>query len=213
MSSSFEYVRSDYALGEMNKSELSDDPMVQLERWLNDARAADVPEPSAMCVATCTPEGRPSARFVLLRGLDGRGLTFYTNYESRKGGEIESNPFAAATFWWPALERQVRVEGTVARVSAEESDAYFNSRPTDSRLASAASPQSKPVSSREELEALVTELSGLYPDGDVPRPDHWGGYRISPARVEFWHGRKARLHDRIVYERSGGEWVKLRIAP
>ena len=201
-----------YAKGRLAEGELPDDPLEGLALWLADARAADAPEPTAMCLATASLDAAPSARYVLLRGLDERGLAFYTNYSSRKGEELDDNPRVAAAFWWPTLERQVRVEGTVGRVSAEESDAYFADRPLESRLASAASPQSREVADRSVLEALVADLSAEHPDGP-PRPVGWGGYRIVPETVEFWQGRPARLHDRLLYTRTAEGWRKSRLAP
>jgi pyridoxamine 5'-phosphate oxidase len=205
--------RYDYVRGELVDEALSPSPTEQLGRWLDDAHTAHILEPSAMCLSTVGPDGRPSARFVLLRGLSAQGLTFYTNYGSRKGKELEANPFACATFWWGGLERQVRVEGRVERVPPEQSDAYFHSRPRGSQIASAASPQSQIVASREELEQAVEELAGRFPEGEIPRPEHWGGYLLSPDRFEFWQGRPARLHDRVVYLLESGHWVQHRLAP
>jgi len=201
----------EYRFGELNEADLAPSPFVQLSGWLNAAKEFAIVEPSAMCVATANAEGRPSARYVLLRGLDERGLVFFTNYESRKGQELAENPFACATFWWAALERQVRVEGRVEKTSAEESDHYFKSRAEQSQLASAASPQSQVVSSRAELEEMVASLAAQAED--FPRPSHWGGYRIVPDRFEFWQGRPARLHDRLGYRLSGGVWLIERLAP
>ncbi len=194
------------------------DPFKQLEGWLNDAIAEKVVEPQAMTVSTVNTQGRPSSRVVLLRGLSAEGLTFYTNYGSHKGRELEQNPFACLNFWWGPLERQVRVEGRVSKVSAEESDAYFASRPYESQAASASSPQSQPIGSRAELEAHMHALEAQYP-GTIPRPAHWGGFRLVPDRFEFWQGRPARLHDRFVYSFRGEEtlegdrWSIHRIAP
>lgn len=204
--------RSEYTRGELTEDSVLASPFAQLAQWLDEARIAQAVEPTAMCVSTVSPEGRPSARFVLLRGLDERGLVFFTNYESRKGTELADNPFICATFWWGEMERQVRVEGRVEKTSAEESNAYFESRPADSRLASAASPQSQVVPNREALEEAVEDLSARY-GAEVPRPDHWGGFRIVPDRFEFWQGRKARLHDRIVFRLDEGAWITERLAP
>lgn len=201
-----------YAKGRLEEGDLPGDPVAALAGWLKDAKAAGAPEPTAMCLATASLDGQPSARFVLLRGLDARGLTFYTNYTSRKGEELDDNPRLAAVFWWPLLERQVRVEGEAVRVSAEESDAYFADRPLDSRLASAASPQSQEVPDRSTLEAGVEAFKAEYPDGP-PRPDAWGGYRLVPDRIEFWQGRPARLHDRLLYTRAADGWHVARLAP
>ncbi len=204
--------RSDYRKGVLDESGLPNDPIQGLAAWIADAEAAGAPEPTAMCLATAGLDAMPSARFVLLRGLDARGLAFYTNYASRKGEELDDNPRAAAAFWWPLLERQVRVEGSVERVSAEESDAYFASRPLDSRFASATSPQSREVADRAELESLVQDLKAAYPEGP-PRPEGWGGFRIVPDRIEFWQGRTARLHDRLLYLRAVDGWQIERLAP
>jgi len=203
---------SEYRLGELDKNDLLASPFEQLKRWVQQAKEAQVVEPTAMCLATATPEGRPSARYVLLRGLDERGLVFFSNYESRKGRELATNPFASATFWWGPLERQVRIEGRVERTSSEESDAYFDSRALQSRIASAASPQSQVVEDRDELEAIVEALREREGE-DIRRPAHWGGYRIIPDRFEFWQGRPARLHDRLVYRLEQNGWVLERLAP
>jgi pyridoxamine 5'-phosphate oxidase len=202
--------RSEYTQGTLEEHNVLADPLAQLARWLEDAERAGVVEPNAMTVGTVGANGQPSSRVVLLRGLDG-GLTFFTNYDSRKGEEIGVDALVCVNFWWGALERQVRVEGTATRLSAAESDAYFASRPLESQLASAASPQSQPIT-RADLEARVAALRAQYPKA-VPRPAHWGGYRIAPERVEFWQGRAARLHDRLVYTPSGAGWTISRLAP
>lgn len=204
--------RSEYGQRSLDVSDLSPDPIDQLRLWLDEAIAANVVEPSAMCLSTVGPLNRPSARMVLLRGLSERGLTFFTNYESRKGSELDLNPWACATFWWGGLERQVRIEGRISMLSAEESDAYFAARPRQSQLASAASPQSQAVANREELEGLVAQLAAQYP-ADVPRPEHWGGYVLTPDQFEFWQGRSARLHDRLAYLREDDAWRIARLAP
>ncbi len=165
-----------------------------------------------MCVSTVSGAGQPSARFVLLRQILPEGLVFFTNYKSRKGRDIDHDPRVAATFWWGELERQIRVEGLIARTSEELSDAYFHSRPRDSQLASAASPQSREVDSREELEEALRDMERRFPE-EVERPDHWGGYIITPHAVEFWQGRRARMHDRIQYRLEGTTWTKVRLAP
>lgn len=199
----------DYTHGTLDESQMLEDPMAQLALWLGDAR--DQIEPNAMTVSTVGSDGRPSSRVVLLRGLEKRGLTFYTNYESRKGVEINATGAACLSFWWGALERQVRIEGSISRVSPEESDAYFASRPLESQLASAASPQSQVVT-RAALEARVDALRLEHPI-NLPRPAHWGGYRVAPDYLEFWQGRKARLHDRIAYTLQHGIWQRSRLAP
>jgi pyridoxamine 5'-phosphate oxidase len=203
--------RKDYTLGELELSDLLDQPSMQLKLWLEVATQAGVIEPNAMTLSSVASNGRPSSRVVLLRGLSEQGLTFFTNYGSRKGQELLESGFACVNFWWGALERQVRVEGMVLKVPDEESDAYFASRPYESQLASAASPQSQ-VISREELEQKVAALQLEFPT-QVPRPAHWGGFRLMPDTFEFWQGRKARLHDRIRYELKVDAWVKMRLAP
>lgn len=205
-------MRHDYEKGTLDESALLANPIDQLDQWLEEARQANIIEPTAMSLATVDPDGRPSCRIVLLRGLDARGLTFYTNYDSRKGDALAIHPYGAATFWWGGLERQVRVEGSVQRVPKDESDAYFDSRPVESRLASAASPQSQRIDSREVLEERVEALRETYPSGP-PRPEGWGGFRLLPDRIEFWQGRRARLHDRFLYEKAGEDWVRSRLAP
>lgn len=206
-------MRKDYSRDVLNEAEVAPDPIHQFRRWFEDAVAADVLEPNAMTLATCTPDGRPSARIVLLRGYDERGFDFFSNYESRKGEELEANPAASLVFFWPGLERQVRVEGRAARLSEAESDAYFHSRPSGSRLGAWASPQSRVVPDRAFLEDRVREMERAYADGSIPRPPHWGGYRLVPDAVEFWQGRPSRLHDRIRYRRQEGLWLIERLAP
>ena len=199
----------DYTHGTLDESQMLENPIAQLRVWLGDAR--DQIEPNAMTVCTVADNGRPSSRVVLLRGLSEGGLTFYTNYDSRKGQEITATGTACLSFWWGALERQVRIEGGIAKVSSAESDAYFASRPLESQLASAASPQSQVVT-RSELEARVDALRLAHPVS-VPRPAHWGGYVVTPDYFEFWQGRKARLHDRVVYSLQDGLWQRSRLAP
>ncbi len=205
--------RKEYTLGALELSDLLENPIEQLRNWLDTALEAGVIEPNAMTLSTVASSsgGRPSSRVVLLRGLEKQGLTFFTNYQSRKALELLESGFACLNFWWAALERQVRVEGIVQPVSSSESDAYFASRPYESQLASAASPQSQVVT-REVLEAKVAALRLEFPTA-VPRPAHWGGYRLVPDVFEFWQGRKARLHDRIRYQLEGDTWVKMRLAP
>ena len=203
---------SEYRKGALDEASLPLDPIEGLSAWIEDAKTSGAPEPTAMCLSTASLDAQPSARFVLLRGIDARGLTFYSNYASRKGEELDDNPRVAAAFWWPDLERQVRVEGSVQRVVTEESDTYFSDRPLESRFASAASPQSREVRDRAELEAMVDDLRAEHPEGP-PRPEGWGGYRIVPDRIEFWQGRPARLHDRFLYERTSEGWRVVRLAP
>ena len=192
---------------------LAKDPVAQIVRLLREARRAGVPEPDAMVLATATRGGRPSARFVLLRGLDERGLAFFTNYTSRKGAELSRNPRAAAILYWHALGVQVRVEGRVTKLSAEDSDRYFASRPRPARLAAAASNQSRTIRDRAVLLARYRVLARRYARRDVPRPAHWGGYRLAPEAIEFWRSRPYRLHDRVRYVRAAGGWKAVRLAP
>jgi pyridoxamine 5'-phosphate oxidase len=195
------------------EADVAPDPVVQFGRWYDDARSAGLVEPSAMTLATATAGGVPSARMVLLRGVDRRGFVFYTNYESRKAAELAANPLAALVFWWGELQRQVRVEGRVERTSREESAAYFRTRPPGSRLSAWASPQSRVIPGREVLEERVAEVAADHPDGDVPLPPFWGGYRLVPEVVELWQGRPNRLHDRLRYTRVAGGWRIERLAP
>jgi pyridoxamine 5'-phosphate oxidase len=196
------------------EADVDPDPVVQFGRWFDDAKAADLVEPSAMTLATASAEGVPSARMVLLRGVDQRGFVFYTNYESRKAAELAANPRAALVFWWGELQRQIRVEGPVERTSQQESAAYFRTRPLGSRLSAWASPQSRVIPGRAVLDQRVAELAAGHPDGDIPLPPFWGGYRLVPEVVELWQGRPNRLHDRLRYTRSAdGRWRIERLAP
>jgi len=206
-------VRRTYARGALSEADLAADWLGQFTRWYDEVAASGlVVEPNAMVVATASPDGRPSVRTVLLRGVSADGFEFFTNYGSRKGREIAANPSVALIFSWVPAERQVIVTGTAARMTRAESAAYWESRPAESRLASAASPQSTVVASRAELEAAVGALAAAHPD-QVPLPDGWGGFRVAPDSVEFWQGRPARLHDRLRYRRSDGTWVVERLAP
>lgn len=194
--------------------DLHDDPMVELAAWLEQAIEAGLPVPNAMMLATADANGRPSARITLLKGIEDGGLVFFSNYESRKGREMTENPFAAVVLYWGPLSRQVRIEGSVARISEEESREYFQTRARGSRIGAWASPQSQVIASREELEARVAEFEARFPDENIPLPPHWGGFRLTPDRVEFWKGRPNRLHDRILYTPDGqGGWQKQRLAP
>jgi len=198
----------------LHENELAEDPFRQFQLWFDAAIAAELPEPNAMTLATATTDGRPSARMVLLKQADERGFVFFSNYESRKGGELAANPHVALVFFWVQLERQVRVEGSVEHVSAAESDTYFHSRPLGSQLGSAASHQSQVIAGREVLEARVAELEAEYGESELPRPDFWGGFRVIPEVVEFWQGRANRLHDRLRYRKDeDGQWVVERLSP
>jgi pyridoxamine 5'-phosphate oxidase len=206
-------MRSDYTREALAEADVDADPVVQFGRWFEQAEQGGLLEPHAMTLATATPDGRPSARMVLLRGFDQRGFCFYTNYQSRKGDELAANPRAALVFWWDKLERQVRIEGRVERTSRAESEDYFSSRPPGSQLSAAASPQSRVIDGRATLERRVTELATGQRDGQVPLPEFWGGYRLAHEVVEFWQGRPNRLHDRLRYRRAGRGWKLERLAP
>jgi pyridoxamine 5'-phosphate oxidase len=206
-------MRVEYRNLPLDRDQLDDDPVIQFTRWMSEAEESGIEEANAFVVATADRNGRPSARTVLLKGAGPDGFDFYTNYQSRKAAEIEGNPIAAAVFLWIPIRRQIRIEGTVTKVDPALSDAYFASRPPESRLASAASPQSRVVANREELEGALEEIRSRYPDGDVPRPANWGGYRIVPHTYEFWQGREARFHDRFLYTRHGDRWQIERLAP
>ena len=207
------HLRKSYESGELDEAQAGSEPLQQFEQWFQAALDAGVPEPNAMTLATVGPEGRPSTRIVLIKDSDARGLDWYTNYDSRKGRELAAHPWAALQFHWVEMERVVRIEGRVERVAEAESDAYYASRPLDSRLGAWASPQSQPITSRAVLVSNAAKAAaqhGLNP----PRPPHWGGFRLDPDRWEFWQGRKSRLHDRLVYQREpDGRWQRQRLAP
>ena len=214
MSASIAELRKEYSTTPLDRAHLYDDPFALFEQWFDDARRAAVPEPNAMTLATVSADGRPSARVVLLKGVNDRGFTFFTNFESRKGRDLDDTGRAALVFWWQEIERQVRAEGTVERVSDAEADAYFASRPRDSRIGAWASPQSRPIVNRAVLERNWAALKAQFDGRDVPRPPHWGGYRLLPEAVEFWKGRAGRLHDRFLYTRAeDGGWRVQRLAP
>jgi pyridoxamine 5'-phosphate oxidase len=207
-------LRANYSRGNLNEADVADTWYPQLRLWF-DTAAADpaVLEANAIQLATVDADGNPAVRTVLAKGLDERGIVFYTNYDSAKGRELDAHPYAAATFMWLAHQRQVRVSGPVTRVGREETEAYFATRPRESQLGAWASPQSQVVESRAVLDAMVAEVTARFGDDPIPAPPHWGGYRLVPTSVEFWQGRHGRLHDRIRYRRAGEEWVRERLAP
>jgi pyridoxamine 5'-phosphate oxidase len=207
-------LRIDYEAPPLRETDLDADPVRQFQQWLAAALAAGLAEPHAMTLATATPDGVPSARVVLLRGCDERGFAFYTNFDSRKGRELAANPRAALVFYWHPLHRQVRVEGTVERVADAEADDYFRSRPRGSQVGAWASPQSEVIAGRELLEQRLAAVLAQYPDGPLPRPPFWGGYRVRPTALEFWQGQPSRLHDRFRYTLLGdGTWRRERLGP
>jgi pyridoxamine 5'-phosphate oxidase len=211
--SSLAELRKNYSLGSLDEADLDRDPIRQFEKWFAQAIKAQLPEPNAMTLATVDSRGHPSARIVLIKGVDPRGFVFFTNYESRKGREIADNPRASLLFHWIELERQVRIEGRVEMTSATESDAYYASRPLESRIGAWASAQSQEIESRAALEAREREIIAQYGE-HPPRPPHWGGYRVVPDTMEFWQGRPSRLHDRMRYTRDGsGAWRIARLSP
>lgn len=210
---SYAELRKDYNLAGLSEKDLARDPFRQFEKWFQEAEGAKLPEPNACVLSTCSREGVPSARTILLKGLDGRGFVFYSNYESRKGRELSANQRASLVFPWVQLERQVIVEGTVSRISREESAAYFHSRPRNSQLGAWASPQSTLISGRSVIEEAMKTLDQKYAGQEIPVPPNWGGYRLSPETVEFWQGRRSRLHDRLRYRMQKDGWVVERVAP
>jgi pyridoxamine 5'-phosphate oxidase len=205
-------LRKDYALASLSRADVDASPFAQFDKWLNEAIAGAIPEPTAMSLATVGASGRPSSRIVLLKGADATGFRFYTNYASRKGEELAANPQAALLFHWVELEREVRIEGRVEKTDAADSDGYFQTRPIKSRIGALASPQSQTIESRQWLEAQFAAAQAAHGDAP-PRPEHWGGYRLVPDYFEFWQGRRSRLHDRITYRFVGDAWARERLAP
>jgi len=206
-------IRKDYKLRSLLESDVEPDPIKQFQLWWNEAIKSNIEEPNAMTLATCGKNGKPSARIVLLKGLNPEGFIFFTNYESRKGNDLKENPNASLVFFWKELERQVRIEGSVKKLSKKESDEYFVLRPELSRIGAWSSPQSQVIKSRESLEEMFEKYTHLFTDGTILRPPHWGGYIVKPILVEFWQGRTNRLHDRLQYTLSNDEWKIERLAP
>ncbi|MFL5731223.1 MAG: pyridoxamine 5'-phosphate oxidase [Cytophagaceae bacterium] len=213
MSKKIAEIRKEYKYQQLTENNVNHNPFLQLKSWLDEAIASEVHEPTAMSLATVGKDHKPSSRIVLLKGLTETGLVFFTNYESKKGTELFQNPDAAILFFWPELERQVRVEGKVKRTSSEESTDYFRSRPKGSQIGALCSPQSQVIPDREFLEKKKSELEKKYSDTDVPRPEHWGGYKLIPSMFEFWQGRESRLHDRLQFTLSETGWKIERLAP
>ncbi len=208
-----EQLRKDYSNARLEEDMVGDDPIAFFKQWFNEALESGVPEPSAVCLSTATSNGIPSGRMVLLKGIEEGGFNIYTNYNSRKGQELAENPHAAITAFWAELERQVRIEGRVEKLSRERSQAYFQSRPEGSRIGAWASPQSETIADREELERLQREYEQKFEGEEIPIPEHWGGYRVQPTAIEFWQGRPSRLHDRLRFRKAGDAWQLARLAP
>lgn len=206
-------IRQEYTFAGLTEADLDPNPFTQFARWFEQAVHAEVPEPTGMTLATVNNAGQPSVRVVLLKGFDEQGFVFFTNYDGKKGSDLAENPQAAINFWWSQLQRQVRIEGIVEKVSNAESDEYFASRPLGSRIGAWASEQSKVITGREELEARVQEIEARFVDGHIPRPPFWGGYRLRPTMIEFWQGRPSRLHDRLRYQLCEDKWMIERLSP
>lgn len=206
-------LRSDYSHMELNEDDIVKDALLQFELWMKEALAANVSEPHAMALSTASAEGKPSSRIVLLRDISTKGFIFYTNFNSKKSQDIVNNPYAALTFFWPQIERQVRIEGVLEKVNDAVSDKYFQSRPRESKIGAWVSPQSQVIKDRDVLEEKFNELSAKYPGEEVPRPPYWGGFLLKPSTIEFWQGRPNRLHDRIQYVFEDDKWLIQRLAP
>ena len=207
-------IRKVYQLQSLLEKDLNENPIVQFENWWQQAVESKIEEPNAMALATCDASGKPSARIVLLKEIKDNGFVFFTNYQSRKGKEIEENPFVSLLFFWKELERQVRIEGKIKKIPAAESDEYFNSRPPESRIGAWSSPQSNVINSRDTLQKNVEKYTSQFGTKNIPRPEFWGGYIVEPQRIEFWQGRPGRLHDRLQYSLTeNNEWTIKRLAP
>jgi pyridoxamine 5'-phosphate oxidase len=213
MSKSIADIRKDYMLASFDEKDAANNPMEQFTTWWNDATNSNIDEVNAMTLATVTPNGTPTARIVLLKGYNETGFVFFTNYLSDKGKELANNPTAALVFFWKELERQIRIEGTVEKISNEENDAYFNSRPAGSKVGAWASHQSAVIEYRQVIEQNVQKYTEIFGTENIPRPDHWGGYKVMPNLIEFWQGRSSRLHDRIQYRKDEQSWIKERLSP
>lgn len=213
MSRNFHQIRKEYLLRELNENLLHPDPLLQIGIWIDEAISSDVSEPTAMNLATSSPEGKPSSRILLLKEITSKGLIFYSNYVSKKGIQLKNNPFAAITFFWPELERQIRLEGLAEKISDLESDKYFGSRPLESKIGTWASAQSAPLLSRKDLEEKFSALRNKFANSTIPRPHFWGGYLFTPTMVELWQGRASRLHDRIAYNIGSSGWEITRLSP